>query len=195
MDGDEFSKATRLARAAAAAVLDTVGGAVFDPFHIARFYEHIVQEAQGIKSLPAILRILDDLRLMPLLIPVRTEEACQRIADAAHGPACGMLDLVLERVAQRALLRGETDKTAMVEKFAQALTDRFVIAGRGGLIDMNGINYVQIAKSLMAPMARDAAQALVRKPNAIHLGLSRQFRLTPESNGCSSGTDVAERRI
>jgi len=187
MDGDEFSKAPRLARAAAAAVLATVGGAVFDPFHIARLYEHIVQEAQGIKSLPVILKVFDDLRSMPLLIPVRTEEACERIADAGHGPECGMLDLILVGVAQSALLQGETDKAAMVEKFTQALADRFVIAGRGGLIDMDGISYVQIAKSLMAPMARDAAQALVRKPNAINLVLSRQFRLTPESNllGCT----------
>jgi hypothetical protein len=187
VDGDEFSKAPRLARAAAEAVLATVRGAVFDPFHIARFYEHIVQEAQGIKSLGVILKVFDDLRSMPLLIPARTEEACGRIEDAGHGSDCGMLDLILVGVAQSALLRRETDKTAMVEKFAQAIADRFVITGRGGLIDMNGISYVQIAKSLMSPIMRDVARELVRRPNAINLGLSRQFRLTHESNllGCA----------
>jgi hypothetical protein len=128
VDGDEFSKAPRLARAAAEAVLATVGGAEFDAFHIARFYEHIVQEAQGIKSLPAILAVFDDLRSMPLLIASRTEEACARIEDAAHGPECGMLDLMLGGISQSALLRGQMNNTAMVENFTQALVDRFVIA-------------------------------------------------------------------
>lgn len=56
VDGDDFSRSTRLGRAAAEAVVRaSSGGAPFDGFSTARMIDHFVELLGGIASLPSIL--------------------------------------------------------------------------------------------------------------------------------------------
>jgi hypothetical protein len=68
MDGDNFSRATRLGRNAACAVLDAARGAPFDPFSAERLLDALIERAGGIPSLQVMLIGLADYRSPTLLI-------------------------------------------------------------------------------------------------------------------------------
>lgn len=183
MDGDDFSRATRLGRAVADAVIRASSNEEpFDGFTTARLIDHFVQVSGGVVSLPGILAVLDDLSATPLLIATRIDEACARVNEAAHGPECGMLDMQLGLAAQSAILRGQTDARTVVEAFIGTFIDRHVIMGRGGLVDIDGSRYVERARELTAPIVRAAAAELIRRPNAQLLGLTRAYHITEDSN-------------
>lgn len=68
MDGDGFSRATRLGRAAAQAVGRAASAdAPFDGFSTARLIDHVVELSGGIASLPSILSVLGELGSAPRL--------------------------------------------------------------------------------------------------------------------------------
>lgn len=183
MDGDDFSRATRLGRAVAEAVIGAGSDQTpFDGFTTARLIDHFVEVSGGIACLPCVLEILADLRSAPLLVGTRIDEACVRVDEAAHGPECGMLDLHLGLVAQSAILRGQTDAMAIMERFMCSFIERHVIMGRGGLVDIDGLRYIERARELTAPVARAAAAELIRRPDARRLGLARAYRITETSN-------------
>lgn len=182
MDGDDFSRATRLGCAAAEAVRAASSEAPFDGFATARLIDHFVALSGGIRSLPAILSVLEDLRCAPLLMPTQIDEACKRVNDVAHGPDCGMLDLHLGSVAQSAILRGQVDATTVIESFICSFVERHVIMGRGGLVEIVGLRHVERARELTAPIARRAAAELIRRPDAQLLNLARAYRITEQSN-------------
>jgi len=104
------------------------------------------------------------------------------MARAAHEPNCSRLDLVLQQVAKSAILRGEMDPQPILERFLGALIDSHVIASRGGLIEIGGRRYTQLAKVLMAPVVRDAASELLRRPGLSRLGLAHRSRVTADSD-------------
>lgn len=182
MDGDNFSHATRLGLNAAHAVLDAARGARFDPFSAERLLDALIERAGGIPSLRVTLTGLADLRSPALLIPPDVEEICTRMERAAHEPNCSQLDLVLQQVAKSAIRRGEMDATAILERFVETVIDRYVITARGGLIEIDGPHNTQRARVLMAPVVRDAASELFRRPDLSRLGLARRSRVTADSD-------------
>ena len=171
MDGDDFSRATRLGRAVAEAVVHASEGGEFNPITTALLIDQLVESSAGISSLPAILSLLEDLRATPLLISTRVEESCARVDQAAHGSESGMLDLHFGLVAQSAILRGETDPTKIVESFFRALIERYVIMGRGGLVEVHGARHIGRARELTESVVVAAAAEMIRRPNARHLRL------------------------
>lgn len=183
MDGDYFSTAIRLGRAVAEAVVTAASeGTPFDGFTAVRLIDHFIESSGGIAALPPVLEILEDLRATPLLIPTRIEEGCARVEAAAHRSDCGTLDLLLSKVVQSAINRGETEPSVILEAFTRSLIERYVIMGRGGLVDFDGLRYVERARELTGPMARAAAAELLRRPRAQRLGLARGYRITADSN-------------
>jgi hypothetical protein len=183
MDGDDFSRATRLGRAAADAIMNAATtGAPFDGFATAQLIARFVESSGGVPSLPAILSVLGDLASQPLLVSTRTDEALAQINNAAHGTECGMLDLQLGLVVQSAILRGQVDPRPILERFIQALIERNVIIGRSGLAETYGLQYAESARDLTAPIVRAAADELLRRPDAKRLLLARSFRIDEDSN-------------
>lgn len=183
MDGDDFSRATRLGRTVAEGVISVAADdAPFDGFATAQLIDHFVEASGGVACLPRVLAILADLGSQPLLLATRVDEALERVNEAAHGPECGMLDLQFGLVAQSAILRGQTDPAAIVERFIRALIERHVIMGRGGLVDIDGLRHAERARELTGPVARAAVAELIRRPDAKRLGLSRAFRISESSN-------------
>ncbi|TMQ05626.1 MAG: hypothetical protein E6J91_40120 [Deltaproteobacteria bacterium] len=125
VDGDDFSRSTRLGRAAAEAVVRAASGdAQFDGFSTARLIDHFVELSGGIASLPSVLSVLGNLCSAPLLASTRADDACERVHEAAHGSECGMLDLQLCSVAQSAILRGQTDAATVLESFISAFIEQ-----------------------------------------------------------------------
>jgi hypothetical protein len=183
MDGDDFSRVTRLGRTVAEGVIRVAtNGAPFDEFPTRQLFDQLVEVSDGIPSLSPVLKLLSDWGSQPLLLLTRRDEAVERVNEIMHGPRCGMLDLQLGKVAQSAILRGQTDPAAIVERFLRALVERHVIMGRGGLVDIDGPRHVERARELTAPIAREAATKLIGRPNAKRLGLSRAFHITESSN-------------
>lgn len=106
MDGDDFSRATRLGRMAAEAIWEAVANdAPFDGFTTGQLIDRFVEQAGGIPSLPGILALLTDLASEPLFLQARTEEGLARIAEMVRGPECTTLDLQMGHVVESALLR------------------------------------------------------------------------------------------
>jgi hypothetical protein len=93
-----------------------------------------------------------------------------------------MLDLHLGSIAQSAILRGQVDATSVIERFIYFFIERHVIMGRGGLVEIDGLRYVERAREFTAPIARRAAAELIRRPDAQLLGLARAHRITEQSN-------------
>jgi hypothetical protein len=183
MDGDDFSRATRLGRAAADAIMTAATtGAPFDGFATAQLIASFVESSGGIPSLPAVLSVLGDLASQPLWVPARTDEALAQINTVAHGLNCGMLDLQLGLVVQSAILRGEIEPRPILERFIQAFIERNVIMGRSGLVETHGLQYAESARDLTAPIVRAAADELLRRPDAKRLLLARAFRIDEDSN-------------
>ncbi len=185
MDGDDFSRATRLGRTAAEAIWEAVANdAPFDGFATGQLIDRFFQQADGIPSLPGILAVLTDLASEPLFVQARAEEALARIAEAVRGPECTMLDLQLGHVVESAVLRNQIAPQPILERFFQAFIERNIIMARGGLVETYGLQHAHAARDLTAPIARAAAEELLRRPEAKRLGLSSEFlqRLNENSN-------------
>jgi len=185
MDGDDFSRATRLGRAAVDAMWASISnGDPFDGFATGQLIDRFVGHAEGIPSLPNILSILADLAATPLLVQTRTDEAIERVNDATGVADGTMLDLQLREVVTSSLLRGEIDPRPIVERFFEAFIERNVIMARNGFVESHGLQHAQAARDLAAPLVRAAADELLRRPDAKRLGLTREFfeRLNETSN-------------
>jgi hypothetical protein len=185
MDGDDFSRATRLGRTAAEAIWEAiVNDAPFDGFSTGQLIDRFVGHAGGIPSLPGILALLADLASESLFVQTRTDEALARIAEAVHGPECTTLDLQLGHVVDSAVLRNQISPQPILERFFQAFIERNIIMAREGLVEKHGLQYARAARDLTAPIARAAAKKLLRRPDAKQLELSREFlqRLSENSN-------------
>lgn len=87
MDGDDFSRATQLGRTAVDALWDSISSDVpLDGFSTVQLIDRFVGHADGIPSLPRILSVLAELATEPLFAHSRTDEAIDRVNDAARGP-------------------------------------------------------------------------------------------------------------
>lgn len=185
MDGDDFSRATRLGRMAAEAIWETVANdAPFDGFATGQLIDRFIAHAGGIPSLPDILAILADLASQPLFVQTRTDETLARINEAAHGSECTMLDLQLGHIVESAVLRNVIDPQPILERYVQEFIERNIIMARGGFVETYGLEHAGRARDVIAPIARAAAEELLRRPDAKRLGLSREFlqRLSENSN-------------
>lgn len=185
MDGDDFSRATRLGRTAVDAMWASISnGAPFDGFATGQLIDRFVGHADGIPSLPGILSILADLAATPLLLQTRTDEAIDRANDAAGVADGTMLDLQLRDVVTSSLLRNEIDPRPILERFFAEFIERNVIMARNGFVESHGLQHAQAARDLTAPLVRAAAAELLRRPDAKRLGLTREFfeRLNETSN-------------
>lgn len=185
MDGDDFSRATRLGRTAAEDIWKAVANdAPFDGFATGQLIDRFVQQAGGIPSLPGILALLTDLVSEPLFLQARTEEALARIAEAVRGPECTTLDLQLGLVVESAVLRNQIAPQPILERFFQTFIERNIIMARGGFVETYGLKHAGAAREITAPIARAAAEELLRRPEAKRLGLSSEFlqRLNENSN-------------
>lgn len=185
MDGDDFSRATRLGRTAVDAMWASIStGAQFDGFATGQLIDRFVGYADGIPSLPNVLSILADLAATPLLVQARTDEAIERINDATGVAECTMLDLQLRDVVTSSLLRNEIDPQPILERFIEQFIERNVIMARNGFVESHGLEHAQAARDLTAPLVRAAAEELIRRPDAKRLGLTREFfqRLNETSN-------------
>jgi hypothetical protein len=81
------------------------------------------------------------------------------------------------------VLRGEYDRTRVLECFFERLLDMTIITPRGGFIDRAGHARTAEARALLKPIAASAAAVLARRPDARRLGLARPHaQLQPDSN-------------
>ena len=118
MDGDDFSRATRLGRTAVAAIWESISNDVpFDGFATGQLIDRFVGHAEGIPSLRGILSILADLAAEPLFVQARTDEAIDRVHEVADGDDCTMLDLQLRDVVTSALVRNEIAPLPILVRF------------------------------------------------------------------------------
>jgi hypothetical protein len=185
MDGDDFSRAHRLGRMAAEAIWETVSSnAPFDGFATGQLIDRFIAHAGGIPSLKDVLAILADLASQPLFVQTRTEEALAQINDAVHGPGCTPLDLQLGQVVASAILRNEIAPQPILERYVQGFIERNVIMARGGFVETYGLQHIDGTRDITLPIARAAAEELIRRPDAKQLGLSLEFlqRLDENSN-------------
>lgn len=185
MDGDDFSRVTRLGRTAVDAMWTSITtGAPFDGFATGQLIDRFVGHAEGIASLPNVLAVLEDLAATPLLVQTRTDEAIERVHDAAGVGDGTMLDLQLRDVVTSALLRNEIGPQRILERFFEQFIERNVIMARNGFVETHGLEQAQAARDLTAPLVRAAAEELIRRPDAKRLGLTREFfeRLNETSN-------------
>jgi hypothetical protein len=185
MDGDDFSRATRLGRTAVAAIWDSISnGAPFDGFATGQLIDRFVGHADGIPSLQPILTVLEGLAAEPLFIQAGIADAIDRVDDAAAVADATMLDLQLRDVVTSSLLRNEIDPRPILERFFAEFIERNVIMARNGLVESHGLQHAQAARDLIAPLVRAAAAELLRRPDAKRLGLTREFfeRLNENSN-------------
>ncbi|HVZ31572.1 MAG TPA: hypothetical protein VG963_04055 [Polyangiaceae bacterium] len=182
MDGDIFSKVTKLGAGAADALLRAAEGGPWDPFCARRALDVLVSAADGIQSVPMVLEALRKLSSAPLLATAVREHACREIASARLN-APSTLDLILQKLAQSCILRGEYDPRTVLERFSERLLDRTVVSARGGLGERASTGVVEFSRELLRPIARDAADVLVARPTAKRLGLARRLsKLAPDSN-------------
>jgi len=173
MDGDDFSRATRLGRAAVDAMWTSISNsAPFDGFATAQLIDRFVGHADGIPSLPPILSILADLAATPLFLQTRTDEAIDRVNDAAGVADGTMLDLQLRDVVTSSLLRNEIEPLPILERFFEQFIERNVIMARNGFVESHGLQHAQAARELTAPLVRAAAEELIQRPGAKRLGLT-----------------------
>lgn len=185
MDGDDFSRVTRLGRVAAEDIWATVANdAPFDGFATGQLIDRFIAHAGGVPSLPGTLAILADLASQPLFVQARAEEALARINEGTHGPECTTLDLQLGQVVESAVLRNVIDPQSILERYIQEFIERNVIMARAGFVETYGLEHAARAREVVAPVARTAAEELLRRPDAKRLGLSREFlqRLGENSN-------------
>ncbi|HEX8795226.1 MAG TPA: hypothetical protein VF765_29965 [Polyangiaceae bacterium] len=185
MDGDIFGAVTRLGRDAAEGVARAVHGDAWDPFLATRCIEVLVEKAEGIRSLPAVLEVLRTINATPLLASVLVESSLERVDDAVREANGTELDLILRSSVQRSLLRGEYQPGGILQRFCAELLDRSIISGRGGFLELanDGQARRDEAMAILAPVAARAAQVLEARPDAKRLGLSRQHaRLSPKSD-------------
>jgi hypothetical protein len=82
VDGDVFSKVARPGRAAADAVMRALDGGMFDPFCAALCLDKLIAAAEGVPSLPGVLREVRTPDALPLFAGVLRENTGQRIASA-----------------------------------------------------------------------------------------------------------------
>lgn len=185
MDGDDFSRATQLGRTAVGALWDSISSDVpLDGFSTVQLIDRFVGHADGIPSLPRILSVLAELATEPLFAHSRIDEAIERVNEAGRGPECSMLDLQLCDIVASALVRNQVDPRPILIRFFEAFIERNVIMARNGLVETHGLRHAQAARSLTSPIARAAADELLRRPDAKRLGLTREFfeRLHESSN-------------
>jgi hypothetical protein len=75
VDGDIFGAVTRLGRDAAEGVARATRGEAWDPFLAARCLDVLLMSADGVPSLPSVLRELEALRASPLLARTLVESS------------------------------------------------------------------------------------------------------------------------
>lgn len=164
MDGDDFSRVTRLGRMAAESVHEAIDNDTpFDGFATGQLIDRFVEHAGGIPSLPSILALLADLVTEPLFLQARADEALAQVAEAVHGSECTTLDLQLGQVVESAVLRNQIDPQPILERFFQSFIERNIIMVRGGLVERYGLQYAQTARDPTAPIACAAAQEMLRR--------------------------------
>lgn len=174
VDGDIFGAVTRLGRDAAEGVALAVGGAVWDPFLAARCLDVLVSEANGIPSLPGIMRELRGLQDAPLLANTLVEISLDRIGEAVRDANGTILDLMLRSAAERCVLRGQYEAREVLETFCTELLDRAIISGQGGFLELDGgPGRRDDALSLLRRVAAEGAAVLEARPDAQRLGLAR----------------------
>ena len=182
MDGDFFSKISRLGRDTAEAALSALAGGDWDPFLSEKLIDQIVAANDGIPSLPRVIADLRGLSELPQLAATQSKSVAQRINSYAHEYG-GVLDLMLADVARRRIAIGDYDEVSVLRRFAEHVLDRSVIFARGGPVDFSTDAQLIGVRRLLAPTATAAAETLARRPVAKLLGLSRRRRrLTNDSN-------------
>ena len=188
VDCDVFGKASRLGRAAADALVIALDGGSWDSFHAAKAIDVVVAAAGGIPSLPLVLSELDRLERNPLLAKAMRPDVLDRIDDGCRS-AGGVLDSMLMRAAQAAVLRGDHDAHAVLSQLFRDVLDRAIVTPRGGLIDQVGPARSRRANRMLAPLASKAAGRLLARPDAKRLSLARAHNpsLVPESNLLGGG--------
>jgi hypothetical protein len=125
---------------------------------------------------------LQTLRALPLLARASVEGTVQRIRDAALGPECTRLDLILRSVTERALFGGEFRTRPVLERFCGEVLDGAVVTGRGGFLEQHGSGQLDGARSLLVPIAVAGADVLEQRPHAKRLELARSFRVTADTD-------------
>lgn len=193
MDGDIFGAVSRLGRDAAEGVISALRGAQFDPFLAARCLDVVFGAANGVSSLPAVIRVFQSLRDAPLFAPTMIESSLDAVTSAIHNAKDRtVLDLILRSTAERRLLAGNFDPRAMVNSFCLEILDRAVITPRGGLVELEGGGPERRdeARAILARVATEAGARLESRPDAKRLGLSRDYaRLDANSDLCGGGDE------
>lgn len=174
MDGDVFGAVSRVGRNAADALVRAVDGGVWDPFPASRCFDILINKANGVPSLPAVLRVLAELKASPLFAVLR-DFAADRIDEAVRSAAqTTILDLQLRAVAQSCVLQGRYDPSDILTQFCGQLLDRAIVTPRGGFIELVGAQRVGAAGEYLRPIAEQAAQVLLARPEAKRLQLARR---------------------
>lgn len=174
MDGDVFGAVSRVGRNAADALVRAVDGGNWDPFPASRCLDILIKKTNGVSSLPAVLQVLADLKAAPLFASLR-DLAADRIDKAvSQSQHTTILDLQLRAVAQSFVLQGRYDAAEIVTQFCRQLLDRAIITSRGGFIELVGARRIGAAAAYLGPIAEQAAEVLLARPDAKLLHLARR---------------------
>ncbi len=183
MDDDVFGRVTKLGRDAAQAVWRALCGEPWDAFLPKRCLDALFCAADGVHSLPVVVEELAGLRDAPLLSRVGTDPAIERIRSASLEQDGSELDLILLSVAGRSILRGHYEIQGVLRRFCQELLDRIILTGRGGFLEQHGSTRLDQARTVLAPIAAEAAAILTVRPEAKRLNLARPHaNIGPDSD-------------
>jgi hypothetical protein len=128
---------------------------------------------------------LDALEAAPLLAPVLSEAAIDRIGDLARAARGTVLDVMLQLAAAKCLIKGEFNPLKVLERFCAVVLERAIIYGRGGFLELQdgGCERLGEARAILAGVAGPAAVVLRARSGAKHLRLTRHHaKITSESN-------------
>ncbi|WP_437489060.1 hypothetical protein WME75_09985 [Sorangium sp. So ce1014] len=183
MDGDVFGRVSKIGRDAGEAALRALDGCGWDPYPAERCLDILVAAADGVPSLPLVLREVRNISASPLFARMLGEHSSQRIVAAVADVKGGVLDLILKNEIQKCVLRGVFDERVILTRFCEQLLDRAIISGRDGFREQHGSERVREVQKLLRPIAASAAEVMQSRPDAKRLGLARRHpRITPETD-------------
>lgn len=186
MDNDVFAKVNRVGLQVVEAVERALAGEAWDPSSGFRYVAKLWGVANGVPSLPWVLAEFEEMYSSPLLAGLSSERdrAAERIDEATSShPDLTKLDLVLRTVATRFAMRSDFRAHDMVRAFLLALLDHGIVSSRGGVCARQGNSHYRAAKELLAPIADEAAFAIMNRPDARRLRLGPpQAEVRPDTN-------------
>lgn len=182
MDGDVFAKAGKSVRSAVHALHDVLAGRSDPHRATSRWIEVLLFKAKGLRLFADIIEQVEHARGMPLFFA----QECQAIAQKARMTACEAdrtaLDLITAREAAYLARKGDICAEVLAHRILQSLADRLILESRDGYVQTYGHERLDEVRAALAPMLREAAAELGRRPGAQRLRLTSAPEIHAETN-------------